>query len=285
VSPRLHERLQRRAPSVVAVDRQDLAWTDQDDSGVWSPESCSYRGGADQPAGEAFRRLHATLPAGSALDVIAGNDLTVHWVQTPPVDLASLGELQRIARARCAHLYGGAPADWIVAGDWDAQHPFVCAALPRAAVTDLDRRFAPHKCRTRWHTSWSIATCAATASFPRDGWCVMRTPQRLLLWHCRAARVDCMAGLAIDRAHNTACLATMARQQIQIELARAERSPADVLHWLDLVAGYGIPVKAAGMDGIVMVKSPKATAAVTSPHRTEALAALALGPLLGRGAR
>ena len=61
--------------------------------------------------------LLSTLPSRTWVDVIVANDVAVHWLQNPPPGVRSLNELRDVAGARCAHLFGGAPSHWHLAGD------------------------------------------------------------------------------------------------------------------------------------------------------------------------
>ena len=144
---------------------------------------------------------HALQAAGSAgVEAIAANELAVHWLQQPPQAIQSLQELRLVAQARCAHLHGGRPDDWWVAGDWTVDRPFVCAALPRAVVQPLQDRCDRQGIRVRWHTVWSLLARHRPASLPNEGWCGMRTASRALLWHCKDGQVTTLTGFAIDRA-------------------------------------------------------------------------------------
>jgi len=212
------------------LDARELAWRPSGDAA----------GAARRAAhAEALPQALAQLPAGAGVDVIAGNDVAVHWLQTPPASVASLDELRLVAAARCAHLYGGAPRDWWVAADWNATLPFVCAALPYSTVRPLQQKLAAAGVAARWHTAWGVACGSDANTFPADGWSALRSPQRVLLWHCREGRIDClgMQGVAPDTADEDAN--AQALRQIRIEGVRDASLASEMLHWVSMASQDG----------------------------------------------
>lgn len=219
----------RSARAAWGLDARELAW-----------RPTSEAAGAVRRAthAEASQAL-AQLPPGSGVDVIAGNDVAVHWLQMPPASVASLDELRLVAAARCAHLYGGAPRDWWVAADWNATVPFVCAALPYSTVNPLQQKLAAAGVAARWHTAWGVACGCDANTFPADGWSALRSPHRVLLWHCREGRVDClnMQGVAPGTTDEDAN--AQALRQIRIEGMRDASLVSETLHWVSMVRRDG----------------------------------------------
>lgn len=213
------------------------------------------------------------------IDVIAGNDIALHWVQAPPASIASFAELRLVAHARCAHLYGGAPDDWLIAGDWHAGRPFVCAALPKDVVVNIEQQLGEVKLVPRWHSAWGILTTGMAQVFPSDGWSAVRSPARVVLWHCGGSRVDVVATWPVDASEDSGSAARRAGQQMRLEISRSGHADDGDLHWLDLATDE--PIAASEVPGVTPVKpdpriiSPKAVA------QTEAAAALALRKLVG----
>jgi hypothetical protein len=241
-------RFPRRSARVAwGVDARELAWR--------PPGGAAGTARRDAHA-EALPQALAQLPPGTGVDVIAANDVAVHWLQTPPASVASLNELRLVAAARCAHLYGGAPRDWWVAADWNATVPFVCAALPYSMVSPLQQKLATAGVATRWHTAWGVACGSDANTFPAEGWSALRSPNRVLLWHCRQGRVDClgMQALAPDTTDEEAN--AHALRQMRIESMRDSSLESRALHW-------------------------KGVTSRQSVETSEAVAALGLGVLLG----
>lgn len=216
--------LERRARgrAVWGMDAQALAWRTAEGS-VQLGELA-----------EAGRAALAATQAAPHVDVIASNALAVHWVQQPPSSARGLEELKLVARARCAHLYGGTPTDWWIAGDWSSRRPFVCSALPRALAEPVQRTCEAQGVRVRWHSAWSVMCSARARSFPADGWSAMRSPQRVMLWHCTRGQVDALSGVSTTPEASRAELD--AALQLQIKLESVGGGGAQPVHWADTKA-------------------------------------------------
>lgn len=211
------------------LDAHQLAWRAE----VGSRPRCARHA-------QALVQALADLPAGAGVDLVAGNDVSVHWLQTPPTSVASLEELKLVAAARCAHLYGGSPQDWWVTGDWSATEPFVCAALPYSTISPIQQALDAAKVQVRWKTAWA-AVCAAHAhTFPADGWSALRSPARMMVWHCRQGRVDCLATHGISPDASDEGLTAQALQFAQIQALRDARLSSGSVHWIALPAEPGV---------------------------------------------
>lgn len=181
---------------------------------------------------EALPAALAQLAPGAGVDVIAANDMAVHWLQTPPSSAASLDELRRVAAARCAHLHGGSPKDWWVAADWNATEPFVCAALPQSMVAPVQQRLAAAGISARWHTAWGVACGCDPNPFPANGWSALRSPTRVMLWHCNGGRVDCLGVLSVCADTADPDAGALAVQRIRIESLRQASLANEPPHWV-----------------------------------------------------
>jgi hypothetical protein len=224
-------RSSRRSARVAwGLDARDLAWRPAGD-GAGAARRAAHA--------EALPQALAQLPRGTGVDVIAGNDVAVHWLQAPPPSVASLDELRLVAAARCAHLYGGAPQDWWVAADWNATAPFVCTALPYSVVAPVRQKLVTARAVARWHTAWGVACGINASTFPSEGWSALRSPNRVLLWHCREGRVDClnMQGVATDTTDEDAN--AQALQQIRVEYMRDASLAGETLHWASMTSRNG----------------------------------------------
>lgn len=249
-------------------------WMQKDSSGALAVASWSHRSNSAAPLQEALGQAKPGF-----IEVIAGNDVAIHWVQTPPASLTSFEELRLVAGARCAHLYGGAPSDWHIAGDWHPARPFVCSGLPRDVVLLMEQRLAEFKLVPRWHTAWSVLSCGMARAFASDSWSAVRSPARVVLWHCTRAQVDGMTTWPVDAHEDTASAARRARQQVQLEISRSGHAGDGDLHWLDLAADD--PQPAFDVLGVSALKRDPRIAAVLGTAPSEAAAALALRNLLG----
>lgn len=216
-------RLRRAArPVVWGLDAHNLAWPVESD------------GCASAPHAQGLAQAIERLTPGSSVDVIAGHDLAVHWLQGTPASVASLQELQLVAATRCAHLYGGSPHDWWIAADWSATRTFVCAALPRAVTVPLQQALGAAAVSVRWHTSWSVACGARANTFPAQGWSALRTPERVVLWHCDEGRVNCLTSHGLSPGTPDPAAAEQSARLVMLEALRDASLTDGPLHWQTL---------------------------------------------------
>jgi hypothetical protein len=239
------ESLRRRQRIAWGVDAHRLAWRSAGEGGA--PQSAVHA--------DALAPALAQLPTGASVDLIAGNDIAVHWLQTPPASVTSLDELRLVAAARCAHLYGGSPQDWWIAAEWNATNPFVCAAVPHAVTAPLREKLADAGVHARWHTGWGVACTDRANTFPAEGWSALRSPTRMLLWHCRQGRINSLGSQSVSPDMTDHDGAAQALQQARLEALRDTSLSDGPVHWVTLAATPGA-------------------------EPTEANAALALGALL-----
>lgn len=212
---------------------------------AWRPDGERKGAALRAPHAEALPRALAQLAPGTGVDLIAGNDIAVYWLQTPPSSVASLQELRLVAAARCSHLYGGTPTDWWIAAEWDAAAPFVCAALPYSTVRPLQQRLEAAGIAARWHTAWGVACDLDADSFPDDGWSALRSPHRFVLWHCREGRVDCLSMHSVtpDTADEDAN--AQALRHIRVECLRDSSLAKEPLHWVSIATPGNVAVNEA----------------------------------------
>lgn len=159
-----------------------------------------FAGGTPQVAplsvqGGQFEQIAATIKASptssrlAAVHVVAGSSVARHWLQIAPPGLRSLSELKALVQSRADQLFGG-DAEWVVAADWHATRPFLCAALPR----EVDR-LASSIARSRGATSHlatslSLALIQHARRLPADGWAVLHEPEALHLLFLSAGRLE-----------------------------------------------------------------------------------------------
>jgi len=91
----------------LGVDSQSLAWL----RNASAPEPAVATGEHRSSLARALEGVRR----GTTVDIVAANDLALHWLQTAPALVTSLAELRLVAGARCAHLYNGSTQDWLVA--------------------------------------------------------------------------------------------------------------------------------------------------------------------------
>ncbi len=186
----------------------------------------------------ALRDAAAAYP-GRAFDVTAGNDIAVHWLQQPPAAVRSLAEMRQVAQVRCGQLYGGAPDDWWIAGDWDARRPFACAALPRHLVQLVEDTARSVGLRVRWQSAWAAALERRAAAIPADGWNAIRSPAAAMAWHCTDGHVDCIARVGACAAEPQAHLHERVDQRVAMERLHTPHLSTTPVRWHPVPAGPG----------------------------------------------
>jgi hypothetical protein len=81
---------------------------------------------------------------GWPLTIVLADELVRLWQVTPPQHATRLADLQAAAAMRFQGLYGEPAAGWELSAGWDAVHPFLAAALPRALHGALHQGAAGH---------------------------------------------------------------------------------------------------------------------------------------------
>jgi hypothetical protein len=94
-----------------------------------------HAGAPDSAALEALLGEHAGWP----LTIVLADELARLWQVTPPKDSTRLADLEAAAALRFQHLYGEPAANWRLSAGWNADRPFLAAALPRALLGVLEQ--------------------------------------------------------------------------------------------------------------------------------------------------
>lgn len=276
-------RSQASSAPVLGLDGQHLAWAVRDAStGRWHTDELAHGGGLPAAVRSAAAQLRRHQPRLRTINVVAGADLARHWVQTPPASVASLAELQQIAQARRAYLFGDAASIWWVAGDWDARRPFVCAALPPGLCTDVQAALADAGLVPRWQTLWALLAQSPPQALPGDGWCALRSASRMLVWHCTGGYVGHLLTLPTNLLEDPAEAAGRAWQSVLAECTGAALPATGPLHWLDLTAGNATVDHPHVQTVRLGAPQHTGTRSAPAPHN-EAAAALRLHHLLDGG--
>lgn len=85
-----------------------------------------------------LRKLFAGLaPGGWPVSVVLADELVRLWHVTPPPGATRMGDLEAAAALRLQHLYGASGAEWKISADWDADAPFLAAAVPQVLLDAL----------------------------------------------------------------------------------------------------------------------------------------------------
>lgn len=212
----------RPARHVWGLGAREIAWR----SGAGEVQAAEV-----QPGNIPAAALAGVEP-GDHVDVVSANDCTVHWLQGATPTARSLAELRLAAAARCTQLFGGAAADWHVAGDWDAARAFICAAVARPLFDSVRGALEGRRCTMRWHSAWGLACARDRQRLPADGWMALRSPQRIALWHCTTGRVDSFIMLPTTRLEPDSQAGDRVAEHIRIEAARTPQLAIGTVTWL-----------------------------------------------------
>lgn len=181
-------------------------------------------------------RIGARSFSASGARIVIGNDLACHWLLAAPTGATSLREIQAVAHARFAALFDERPDEWLLTGDWRTGHPFICTAVPKWVVADVQAAMpsaAPTAC---------IGTVLGRTlelfhrQLPNTGWCCVHSPRSLALVHLRdGLPVTLRVAPVVESATRDGIFAAGA-EALQREAARQALSPVVKATWLDLTA-------------------------------------------------
>jgi hypothetical protein len=106
--------------------------------------------GAAEPLAESVAQALRQLLAGDSwsgwpVTVVLADELLRLWQVTPPAGSTRLADLEAAAALRFQSLYGEPASGWALAAGWDAVHPFLAAAMPRALLAVLAQAAAEHQ--------------------------------------------------------------------------------------------------------------------------------------------
>ncbi|KQQ88882.1 hypothetical protein [Massilia sp. Leaf139] len=88
--------------------------------------------------GNGLRRLLAEVPAaGRAVTVVLADELARIWHVAPPRGASRMADLEAAAALRFQGLFGAPAAGWKISADWDADRPFLAAAVPAPLLASL----------------------------------------------------------------------------------------------------------------------------------------------------
>jgi len=137
----------------------------------------------------------ASITASNVSAITLGAGTLRHFAMEPPAGIRSLPELRLVATGRCAQIFGGAPEDWIVTGDWRASGSFLCAAVP-AWVDSALRSCFPPSGTPMMRSSVEAAFANLRSHTPSNGWVGIGSPAHVVLIHLTDTRINACRTLA-----------------------------------------------------------------------------------------
>ena len=84
--------------------------------------------------------------AGWPVSVVLADELARMWQVAPPPGAVQPADLEAAAAMRFQALFGGQPAGWKIAADWQVTRPFLAAALPAAFLAALEQAAREARC-------------------------------------------------------------------------------------------------------------------------------------------
>lgn len=211
------------APSrVVAVATDSTAWTD---TRVDNRITCIPGHAPVESA--AWAELLSPNASSRTLWVI-GSSVMPLWLQPVPEGVRSLSELASAARAHAHQRLGAIDQgkDWVVQGDWRADRPFVCQALPRTLFSAMGK--APIV-----SSPFSLGAARLDAKGVRNGWCAITTPfEAHIVYRCRGRHLH-LRSWRLSGTESTPVIEQHLVEEWQRERLRTAW-PDETLHWLHL---------------------------------------------------
>jgi hypothetical protein len=162
--------------------------------------------------------------------VAIADGLARYWVMLPPAAVGSLAELQAVVQARCQQLFGSAQR-WRIVGDWNARHPFLCAAIPEWIVEAVDIAFGVGS-PVAGALPLALSTCAS--QLPKDGWACLTFPGCTSLLGVATGRLRSLRTLPLDVGATIDIQLARAAQELRRESLRTQFGIDAPVHWWHL---------------------------------------------------
>jgi hypothetical protein len=179
------------AATAVGITAEGAAWLEHSPTGLTHWRSLPWQGAAPSQA-LALLRVQCGQAQFNSCQLVFAPSVLRHWLQTPPPQVASLGELRGVAQARCTQLFGAAPATgtdpngWSVSARWHASQAFVCTALPTAWAKAMG---APPTSLSTSHDLVAQALQHYRHSIPSTGWLALVIAHSLYVLQLKARSV------------------------------------------------------------------------------------------------
>lgn len=231
--------LQRSKNHTIAISTRGAAWVDVASDQRSRRQQVMW--GEKQNPTTAMQLLkdQIKLPDEEHIDWIVAPSLLRHWLQTPPVDIQSLGELHAVAQARAFQLFGApmltetTPAPtWVVAGDWHATQSFLCCAMPNSWQETLQDK-AKGNTRHQIYSPLQLVLRSFKRQLPALGWLALVIADALYLICFEKNQIQYLRGLPLSPALVPTDLQSLAMTEWRREMLRTNKL-SDQLHYLNV---------------------------------------------------
>jgi hypothetical protein len=147
------------------------------------------------------------VPQANQIQWVAAPSLLKHWLQQPPEQVQSLGELHTVTTQRAQQLFGSSSlagatisggmiagatslgSNWTVAADWHVSQAFLSTAIPdvwRAALAGFDQRSKPATAITPNITSpLQLILTGFKRELPANGWLAIAVANSLYVMYLK----------------------------------------------------------------------------------------------------
>jgi hypothetical protein len=130
------------APQGVALVRTN-AW--QRGQGAVLAERVFGRASQAEIFGQLHQLLETLSPAGWPVSVVLSDELVRMWQVAPPPSTSRVSDLQAAAALRFQALFGAPASAWKISADWQAEQPFLAAAVPLTLLQQLQDAASAHR--------------------------------------------------------------------------------------------------------------------------------------------
>lgn len=213
-----------------------------DSISLFNPSSCEMRQldismDADTPdnssrLAEALTALIADqmLPPKALYSVVVADSLAKYWMMYPTTMVNSFAELRAVASARCEQLFGRA-SPWHVVGDWHAQRPFLCAALPQWVINASQSAFG-HNVSLQAALPMMLSD---VIDIPADSaWLCVTFPGRITLLAGSGGRISSIRTMYAQHLTDMSTILSEAAQELRRECLRTQIPLGALVHWCQL---------------------------------------------------
>lgn len=166
--------------------------------------------------------------------VVIGNDLSCHWILAPAQGARSLREIQAVAQARFAALFDERAAEWELTADWRTDRPFICAAVPKWVLRDIDAATPQAPTPRNVGTLLGRALELFHRRLPDNGWCCIRSTSSLALMLVRKGLPVTLRTLPLAQDVPFSGTLEAGIEALQREATRMALDPVVQATWLDL---------------------------------------------------
>ena len=167
----------------------------------------------------------------SSVKVVVAPSLAHHWLQTPPLETASLSELHAVAQSRASFLFGNPDGgSWAVSAEWDAKHSFLCTCLASSWIP-INAGTQPYRYPLIVTSPLALALSKFEKQLPLSGWLAIAVTDMLYIMHRSQGRLSSLRSVRDQAQATLEKTEVLAEREWRREMLRTQLF-ADELAWL-----------------------------------------------------